>query len=75
MYVASPTDCAVLVAINSILQIVLFSPLALLFIKVFKAGGSHANSDFNINYSLVSKSVAAFLGEPHSRAFCLSRDR
>lgn len=45
----------------------LFSPVALLFIKVFKAGGSHSTSDFQINYSLVSKSVAAFLGESLSR--------
>ncbi|GAA5873728.1 hypothetical protein JCM3774_000151 [Rhodotorula dairenensis] len=60
--------CAVLVAVNSILQIVLFSPVALLFIKVFKAGGSGANSDFNISYALVSKSVAAFLGIPFAAA-------
>ncbi|KWU43495.1 arsenical-resistance protein [Rhodotorula sp. JG-1b] len=60
--------CAVLVAVNSILQMVLFSPVALLFIKVFKAGGSDADSDFNISYSLVSKSVAAFLGIPFGAA-------
>ncbi|TKA51636.1 hypothetical protein B0A53_05513 [Rhodotorula sp. CCFEE 5036] len=60
--------CAVLVAVNSILQMVLFSPVALLFINVFKAGGSNADSNVKISYSLVSKSVAAFLGIPFGAA-------
>lgn len=52
--------CAILVAINSILQMVLFAPLAIFFIQVI--GGS--NSTFTIDYSLVAKSVGVFLGIP-----------
>lgn len=52
--------CAILVAINSILQMVLFAPLAIFFVRVI--GG--ADSSFNIDYSLVAKSVGVFLGIP-----------
>ncbi|EYE90428.1 arsenic resistance protein [Aspergillus ruber CBS 135680] len=52
--------CAILVAINSILQMVLFAPLAIFFVRVI--GG--ADSGFNIDYSLVAKSVGVFLGIP-----------
>lgn len=51
--------CAILVAINSILQMVLFAPLAIFFIRVI--GGSN---DVNIEYSLAAKSVGVFLGIP-----------
>jgi arsenite transporter len=52
--------CAILVAINSVLQMVLYAPLALLFIKVISGSeGTHA-----ISYSTVAKSVAVFLGIP-----------
>jgi len=51
---------AILVAINSILQMVLFAPLAILFIKVI----SHEEGPLDIGYSTVAKSVAAFLGIP-----------
>ncbi|KAJ5894174.1 arsenite efflux transporter ArsB [Penicillium taxi] len=51
--------CAILVAINSILQIVLFAPFSILFIRVI--GGS---SDATIEYSLAAKSVGVFLGIP-----------
>ncbi|KAI9714593.1 MAG: hypothetical protein M1812_006398 [Candelaria pacifica] len=50
--------CAVLVAFNSILQIVLFAPLALFYIKIV----SHSEEDVHINYSEVATSVAVFLG-------------
>lgn len=52
--------CAILVAINSILQIVLYAPLAILFINVI----SHSSSGITPSYSTVSTSVAAFLGIP-----------
>ncbi|KAJ5085788.1 arsenite efflux transporter ArsB [Penicillium argentinense] len=51
--------CAILVAINSVLQMVLFAPIAIFFIKVI--GGS---SNATIEYSLAAKSVGVFLGIP-----------
>ena len=55
--------CAVLVAFNSILQIVLFAPLALFYIRIV----SHENSA-NVSYRLVAQSVAVFLGIPLAAA-------
>ncbi|KAK3661596.1 arsenicals resistance [Elasticomyces elasticus] len=52
--------CAILVAINSILQMVLYAPLAILFINVF----SHSTQTITVSYSTVATSVAAFLGIP-----------
>lgn len=53
--------CAILVAVNSILQMVLFAPLAVLFIRVI----SHDTTGINdVSYSVVATSVAAFLGIP-----------
>ncbi|PMD24784.1 putative arsenite efflux transporter [Hyaloscypha hepaticicola] len=52
--------CAILVAINSILQMVLYAPLALLFIKVI----SRESGALDVQYSTVAKSVAVFLGIP-----------
>ncbi len=52
--------CAILVAINSILQIVLFAPLAVLFIRVI----SRESSTLDVPYAVVATSVAAFLGIP-----------
>ncbi len=52
--------CAILVAVNSILQMVLFAPLAILFIKVI----SHAESGIAVSYTTVATSVAVFLGIP-----------
>ncbi|KAJ5183497.1 arsenite efflux transporter ArsB [Penicillium capsulatum] len=51
--------CAILVAINSMLQMVLFAPIAILFIRVI--GGSNGAT---IEYSLAAKSVGVFLGIP-----------
>ncbi|KAK4105316.1 arsenical-resistance protein ACR3 [Parathielavia hyrcaniae] len=53
--------CAILVAINSLLQIVLFAPLSLLFIRVFNPNG---HSGIDISYSTVAISVGVFLGIP-----------
>ncbi|WVO17461.1 arsenical-resistance protein [Cryptococcus depauperatus] len=56
--------CAILVAINSILQIVLFAPLAVFFIRVI-SGETGGN---NISYPVVATSVAVFLGIPLAAA-------
>ncbi|OWP01273.1 hypothetical protein B2J93_5553 [Marssonina coronariae] len=56
--------CAILVAINSLLQIVLYAPLALLFIKVI----SGEEGAMDIEYATVAKSVAVFLGIPLAAA-------
>lgn len=52
--------CAILVAINSLLQMVLFAPLAILFIKVI----SRSQDQISLSYAIVAKSVAVFLGIP-----------
>jgi len=52
--------CAILVAINSILQMVLFAPMATFFIRVI--GGSDESTRFE--YSMAAKSVGVFLGIP-----------
>jgi ACR3 family arsenite transporter len=52
--------CAVLVAFNSILQIVLFAPLAIFYITI--VSGDH--DKLEIRYSTVATSVAVFLGIP-----------
>ena len=58
--------CAILVAINSVLQMVLYAPLAILFISVI--GRSNPNSSSGairqVQYSTVATSVAVFLGIP-----------
>jgi len=65
--------CAILVAINSFLQILLFAPLALLFIKII--GGN--DGDQIVDYATVAKSVGVFLGIPLGAAiltrFCLRK--
>lgn len=52
--------CAILVAVNSILQMVLFAPLAVLFIQVI-SGETGARA---VSYELVATSVGVFLGIP-----------
>ncbi|KAF2137092.1 uncharacterized protein K452DRAFT_236492 [Aplosporella prunicola CBS 121167] len=52
--------CAILVAINSLLQMVLYAPLAVFFINII----SHSNSAITVSYSTVATSVAVFLGIP-----------
>ncbi|KAL2199921.1 sodium bile acid symporter family-domain-containing protein [Corynascus similis CBS 632.67] len=56
--------CAILVAVNSLLQIVLFAPVSLLFIRVFNPGSSSASSTTSISYTTVATSVGVFLGIP-----------
>ena len=55
---------AILVAVNSILQMVLFAPLALLFIQVI----SGSDSTIRLQYSTAATSVAVFLGIPLAAA-------
>ncbi|KAF3921192.1 hypothetical protein ABW21_db0203142 [Orbilia brochopaga] len=51
--------CAILVVINSILQMVLFAPLAVLFIRVISG-----SNELQLSYSTVATNVAVFLGIP-----------
>ncbi|KAK4145454.1 arsenical-resistance protein Acr3 [Dichotomopilus funicola] len=62
--------CAILVAINSLLQIILFAPLSLLFIRVFNPHPppSSTTSSASITYPTVATSVAVFLGIPLAAA-------
>ncbi|GAQ89538.1 arsenite transporter [Klebsormidium nitens] len=55
--------CAILVAFNSILQIVLYAPAVLFFLNVV-SGGS-----VSVSFSTVAKSVALFLGLPLAAGF------
>jgi ACR3 family arsenite transporter len=50
--------CAVLVAFNSTLQIILFAPFAVFYINIV----SHSSNRVTVNYSKVALSVAVFLG-------------
>ncbi|KND86241.1 Arsenical-resistance protein Acr3 [Tolypocladium ophioglossoides CBS 100239] len=56
--------CAILVAINSILQIVIFAPLAVFFIRIIS--GETGITD--ISYEVVATSVAVFLSIPLAAA-------
>ena len=63
--------CALIVAVNSVLQMVLYAPLALLFIGVI--GRHHDESSAatvvnKLSYSTVATSVAVFLGIPLAAA-------
>lgn len=51
--------CAILVAVNSILQMVLYAPLAILFVNVI--GGASVAA---VSYTTVAQSVGIFLGIP-----------
>ncbi|KAJ0117756.1 Arsenical-resistance protein Acr3 [Diaporthe amygdali] len=52
--------CAILVAINSFLQMVLYAPMAVFFLSII-SGGSAAQG---ISYTTVATSIAVFLGIP-----------
>lgn len=60
--------CAILVALNSILQIILYAPLALFFLVVISRQYSGAGQSFNLSYWDVFKSVLLFLGVPLAAA-------
>ncbi|KAM0470746.1 hypothetical protein ACHAPX_009804, partial [Trichoderma viride] len=52
--------CAILVAINSLLQMILFAPMSVFFISVI----SREPGTLKISYEVVATSVAVFLGIP-----------
>jgi ACR3 family arsenite transporter len=56
--------CAVLVALNSIFQIVMYSPLAYLFLVVIPGWFGVQGTAVNIGMSDIAKSVLIFLGIP-----------
>jgi len=56
--------CAILVAINSMLQMILFAPLTILFITVI----SGDPAGYAVDYNIVAKSVGVFLGIPLAAA-------
>lgn len=57
--------CAILVAINSILQMVFFAPLAILFLRVISGSSSSVDVSYaTVSYATVATSVAVFLGIP-----------
>ena len=53
--------CAILVAFNSILQMVLYAPFAIFYINVVKSPNSDVHA-ITVSYSVVAQSVAVFLG-------------
>ncbi|GAA5914821.1 arsenic resistance protein [Sporobolomyces salmoneus] len=61
--------CAVLVAFNSILQIALFAPLSIFYIRVLS--NNHSSETQTIQYAVAAKSVAVFLGIPLATAMAL----
>jgi len=56
--------CAVLVALNSVFQIVMFSPLAYLFLVVVPGWFGMQGTVVNISMADIAKSVLIFLGIP-----------
>ncbi|KAM0743892.1 hypothetical protein ACQRIT_001206 [Beauveria bassiana] len=59
--------CAILVAVNSILQMVLFAPLAVFFLRVIShtpTTTTTADGLRGLSYSVVATSVGVFLGIP-----------
>ncbi|KAL8676389.1 MAG: hypothetical protein Q9186_007085 [Xanthomendoza sp. 1 TL-2023] len=62
--------CAILVALNSLLQIALFAPLAILFLRIIPSTSTSTTSTTTLplSYPLVAKSVAVFLGIPLAAA-------
>lgn len=60
--------CAILVAVNSVLQMVLFAPLAVLYINVISRGDESEAASASPSYDVVAVSVAVFLGIPLAAA-------
>ena len=56
--------CAVLVAVNSLLQIILFSPLAYLYLAIVPRWLGGQSTAVNISMADIAKSVLIFLGTP-----------
>jgi len=53
--------CAILVAFNSILQMVLYAPFAIFYINIVRPHQPFS-SDITVSYSIVAQSAAIFLG-------------
>jgi Sodium Bile acid symporter family len=53
--------CAILVAFNSLLQMVLYAPFAIFYINVVRPP-SQPSESVTVSYSVVARSVAVFLG-------------
>lgn len=64
---ADTNFCAVLVIVNGSLQMVLFAPVAMLFINVFDR--HLGNAGMSLNYSDTSIAVAVYLGIPLAAGF------
>lgn len=60
--------CAILVGFNSILQIVLYAPFAILYINKFVPSGTLRQDQVQVSYKVVAESVAAYLGIPLAAA-------
>lgn len=63
--------CAILVAFNSVLQMVLYAPFAIFYIDVVEPPNEPGEvpdaDDVEVNYAVVARSVAVFLGLAPSR--------
>jgi ACR3 family arsenite transporter len=59
-----PEYCAILVTINSVLQILLYAPLALFFLVVISRQYTGEDESFSLGYWDVCRSVFLFLGVP-----------
>lgn len=57
--------CAILVAVNSLLQIILFAPFSVFFLQTMAPGAAAVDG---ISYEVVATSVAVFLGIPLAAA-------
>ena len=53
--------CAVLVAVNSVLQVILYAPLTVLFVGVLSSGSA---TGFQVRFWPVARSVLVYLGAP-----------
>lgn len=60
--------CAILVAVNSLLQIVLYAPLAVFYLNVVRQPKPPGEQAVTVSYSVVAQSVAVFLGIPLAAA-------
>lgn len=60
--------CAILVAFNSLLQMVLYAPFAIFYINIVRPPSEHSEQA-TVSYSVVARSVAVFLGISLSKCY------
>lgn len=65
------TLCAVIVLVNSLLQVVLYAPYQLFFCYVISGEWSSARALGTVSYKTVAQSVAFFLGIPLALGMCI----